>query len=237
MAGGGGAGLGHAHAGERQALGGVLERRGGRWCCMALVVVAAGMALQPLYLALGGGAAAPGTSRPWCWHGTDVQRPLSAPDAAAPVQALAVRSMNWRRSATSCKRDMAAEVAQASRGVEQERNRLAALMSELTQSVVVCNLDGRMLLYNNRARMQFRALSPTRPRWPAGPSSSAWAAAIYTVFDRKLVAHALESVQQRLQRGAAHPRRSSSPPRAAASCCACRWRRCVVWLKATARRT
>jgi DNA polymerase-3 subunit epsilon len=25
------------------------------------------------------------------------------------------------------------------------------------------------------------------------------------VFDRKLVAHALESVQQRLQRGAAHP--------------------------------
>ena len=32
-------------------------------------------------------------------------------------------------------------------------------MSELTQSVVVCNLDGRILLYNNRARLQFRALS------------------------------------------------------------------------------
>ena len=32
-------------------------------------------------------------------------------------------------------------------------------MSELTQSVVVCNLDGRILLYNNRARVQFRALS------------------------------------------------------------------------------
>ncbi|MDV7394294.1 hypothetical protein RZS08_23130, partial [Arthrospira platensis SPKY1] len=28
---------------------------------------------------------------------------------------------------------------------------------------------------------------------------------IYTAFDRKLVAHALESVQQRLNRGAAHP--------------------------------
>ena len=35
-------------------------------------------------------------------------------------------------------------------------NRLAALMAELTQSVVVCNLDGRILLYNNRARTQFR---------------------------------------------------------------------------------
>jgi DNA polymerase-3 subunit epsilon len=43
--------------------------------------------------------------------------------------------------------------------VELEKNRLAALMSELTQSVVVCNLDGRILLYNNRARAQFRALS------------------------------------------------------------------------------
>jgi DNA polymerase-3 subunit epsilon len=52
--------------------------------------------------------------------------------------------------------------AQASRHVDQERNRLAALMSELTQSVVVCNLDGRILLYNNRARCS-SARCPTRP--------------------------------------------------------------------------
>ena len=55
--------------------------------------------------------------------------------------------------------DVAAQVAEGSKRVEQERARLAALMSELTQSVVVCNLDGRVLLYNNRARLQFRALS------------------------------------------------------------------------------
>ena len=34
------------------------------------------------------------------------------------------------------------QVPEASRGIEQERSRLAALMAELTQSVVVCNLDG-----------------------------------------------------------------------------------------------
>jgi DNA polymerase-3 subunit epsilon len=95
-------------------------------------------------------------------------------------------------------------VAQASRGVAQERNRLAALMSELTQSVVVCNLDGRVLLYNNRARMQFRALSDA-PTLAGGAELIGLGRSIYTVFDRKLVAHALESVQQRLQRGAAHP--------------------------------
>jgi hypothetical protein len=32
-------------------------------------------------------------------------------------------------------------------------------MSELAQAVVVCNLDGRILLYNNRARLQFKALA------------------------------------------------------------------------------
>jgi len=77
-------------------------------------------------------------------------------------------------------------------------------MSELTQSVVVCNLDGRILLYNQRARMQFRALSPT-PQLAGGAELIGLGRSIYAVFDRKLVAHALESVQQRLQRGAAQP--------------------------------
>jgi DNA polymerase III subunit epsilon len=55
----------------------------------------------------------------------------------------------------------------AKASVEEEKNRLAALMSELAQAVVVCNLDGRILLYNNRARLQFKALPRGRPRYPA----------------------------------------------------------------------
>ena len=100
--------------------------------------------------------------------------------------------------------DMDAKVREAAQGIEQEKSRLAALMSELTQSVVVCNLDGRILLYNNRARMQFRALSDA-PRLADGAELIGLGRSIYTVFDRKLVAHALESVQQRLKRGAANP--------------------------------
>jgi DNA polymerase-3 subunit epsilon len=99
--------------------------------------------------------------------------------------------------------DRDAQVREASRRVEQERSRLAALMAELTQSVVVCNLDGRILLYNSRARLQFRALSEA----PAmgGAELIGIGRSIYAVFDRKLVAHALEAMQQRLQRGVAHP--------------------------------
>jgi DNA polymerase-3 subunit epsilon len=135
---------------------------------------------------------------------TDVQRALVADGGAAPVQGLAQAINELARQRDQLRRDMAAEVAEASRGIEQERNRLAALMSELTQSVVVCNLDGRILLYNNRARVQFRALSDA-PTLADGAELIGLGRSIYTVFDRKLVAHALENLQQRMQRGAAHP--------------------------------
>ncbi|MFZ5463608.1 MAG: DNA polymerase III subunit epsilon, partial [Pseudomonadota bacterium] len=55
------------------------------------------------------------------------------------------------------KKDVEEKIREARASVEEEKNRLAALMSELAQSVVVCNLDGRILLYNNRARLQFKA--------------------------------------------------------------------------------
>ena len=100
--------------------------------------------------------------------------------------------------------DMAQQILQASAHVQQEKNRLAALMAELTQSVVVCNLDGRILLYNNRARLQFKVLSDA-PALADGAELIGIGRSIYAVFDRKLVAHALESIHQRLARGAASP--------------------------------
>lgn len=100
--------------------------------------------------------------------------------------------------------EMDSKVQAAAQGIEQEKSRLAALMSELTQSVVVCNLDGRVLLYNNHARMQFRALSQT-PDVAGGAELIGLGRSIYSVFDRKLVAHALENIQQRMLRGTGQP--------------------------------
>jgi DNA polymerase-3 subunit epsilon len=95
-------------------------------------------------------------------------------------------------------------VREAARSIEQEKSRLAALMSELTQSVVVCNLDGRILLYNNRARLQFRALSQA-PMLAGGAELIGLGRSIYTVFEPALIAYALERIRQRMRRGAAHP--------------------------------
>lgn len=93
--------------------------------------------------------------------------------------------------------DVEARISEARRSVEEEKNRLAALMSELTQSVVVCNLDGRILLYNQRARQQFRALSDT-PSAAGGGELIGLGRSIYTLIERNLLAHALENLQHRL---------------------------------------
>ena len=108
------------------------------------------------------------------------------------------------RERRQLQRDVAQQVVQASRGIEEERSRLSALMAELTQSVVVCNLDGRILLYNGRARAQFRAWSST-PETAGGAELIGLGRSVYAVFERKLVAHALESIRQRARAGASTP--------------------------------
>jgi DNA polymerase-3 subunit epsilon len=104
----------------------------------------------------------------------------------------------------SLQRDVEERVREANASVEAEKNRLAALMSELSQSVVVCNLDGRILLYNNRARLQFQALGEgiqsSSGRAPIGLGRS-----IFAILDRNLITHALDTIQHRLRRGSAQP--------------------------------
>ena len=133
--------------------------------------------------------------------GSGVQRELVV-DGGAELRALAAVITQLAGQRGALQADMDNRVAAVSREIDQERSRLAALMAELGQSVVVCNLDGRILLYNRRARLQFRALSDAVA---GGAELIGLGRSIYAVFDRKLVAHALEGVQQRLQRGAAHP--------------------------------
>lgn len=134
---------------------------------------------------------------------TDVVRELR-PKGNAETRVLADLFNQLVGQREALRTEMDARVHEAARGIEQEKGRLSALMSELTQSVVVCNLDGRILLYNNRARMQFRALSQT-PGVAGGAELIGLGRSIYGVFDPKLVAHALDNIRQRMARGAAQP--------------------------------
>jgi DNA polymerase-3 subunit epsilon len=124
-------------------------------------------------------------------------------EGGAEVRALASAINDLATQRNQLQDDIDRQVREASRSVEQERRRLAALMAELHQSVVVCNLDGRILLYNNRARLQYQALAP-QPALAEGAGAIGLGRSIYTVFDPKLVAHALDTITRRLDRGAAN---------------------------------
>ncbi len=210
-------------ASERATLWALLEPRVALLVMLWLVAaLAAGLALRLAWLHFG---AAPGrlaeavqvlinTDTP---PRLDSGRGPGGGSAGSRALATAVNTLVVQRN--TLREGIASKVAEASRAVEQERNRLAALMAELTQSVVVCNLDGRILLFNARARLQFRALAVGGPGGTESAGGTGGAAvvgvagfdaiglgrSIYAVLDRRLVAHALEAVQQRLQRGAAHP--------------------------------
>jgi DNA polymerase-3 subunit epsilon len=198
-------GLGFAatlEAAERAALGAMLEPRAALlllgWLLLALAL---GALARQAYLRWVRAPARLAEEAAALLHGGVPRELGGAVDAAQRALAATISAFAAERAAL--REDVAHQVAEGARSVEQERSRLAALMAELTQSVVVCNLDGRILLYNNRARFQFRALSAAP--LAGGAELVGLGRSIYAVFDRQLVAHALERIQQRLQRGAAHP--------------------------------
>jgi DNA polymerase III subunit epsilon len=92
------------------------------------------------------------------------------------------------------------QINEANGRVEEEKNRLAALISELAQAVVVCNRDGKVLLYNQQARLLFLAMSEMASKIKQNPSAGSigLGRSIYTLLDRQQIDHALEIVKHRL---------------------------------------
>jgi DNA polymerase-3 subunit epsilon len=92
-------------------------------------------------------------------------------------------------------------VASASASVVSERDHLAALMAELKQSVLVCNAQGLVLLYNEQAAEQLKnSFDDTRSRVPLGIGRS-----VRELFDAGLVDHALRTIDNQHARGVAGP--------------------------------
>jgi len=128
----------------------------------------------------------------------------SNPDHRVPLEgseetrqaANAVNALAQRRS--ELERQVEETVRAAKASVEAEKNRLAALMSELQQSVLVCNREGRILLYNSAARALLGGGGePGTDVAPVGLGRS-----VFGVIDRSLILHALDSIEQQLERGA-----------------------------------
>lgn len=119
------------------------------------------------------------------------------PEGPPEVQQLARAANDLAQQRDELMDDVDAQVAKAKASVEEEKNRLAALMSELAQAVVVCNLDGRILLYNNRARLQFKALAQG-PTSVAGGALIGLGRSIFSILEKSQVVHAQEVIHQRM---------------------------------------
>ena len=98
--------------------------------------------------------------------------------------------------------DMEARIADSNSRLEEERNRLAALMSELSEGVLLCTAEGRILLYNEQARALFApaAAGPISQQSPVGLGRS-----VFAFLDRDQVTHALDKIQYGLDRESAFP--------------------------------
>ncbi len=78
----------------------------------------------------------------------------------------------------------------------REKIRLTTLLDQLTKGVLVCNLEGHILLANSRART---LLGSTQEENARGES-------IFALLDAELIAHALTIVRERLEVGTQAPR-------------------------------
>lgn len=88
-----------------------------------------------------------------------------------------------------------AQIAKAKEQLKEERNRLAALMSELPGGVLVCNPDGQILLYNAQAQRLLH-----QPGKMIGLGRS-----LFSVLDRDPIAHALDTIYRDTRNGRKSP--------------------------------
>lgn len=126
--------------------------------------------------------------------------PDLAPAGPAPLRgwAEAVNALAGRRRELGT--TMAAQVEEASARVAQQRDQLAALMAQLQHSVVVCNAEGRILLYNERALRLSRELSQA-PGAVRGAELVGLGRSIHALVEPGTLAHALDVAEARRARG------------------------------------
>jgi DNA polymerase-3 subunit epsilon len=123
----------------------------------------------------------------------------AAPDGAREVRDLAGKFNALAFAHQSLRDDVQRNIESANRALAEEKNRLAALISELALGVLVCTIEGRILLYNARARQLFED-GHARIGSAIGLGRS-----VFGVIERGLIVHALEQVQHQFQAGETAP--------------------------------
>ena len=118
-------------------------------------------------------------------------------DGAAEIQQLCDRLNEGAAHYESLLNDIEGRVNTARAQSEEEKNILAAIMSELPEGVIVCNPDGQILLYNSRAKQMVSGggddSHETSVRF-IGLGRS-----VFEIFDEDLIRHTIDQIIAKLE--------------------------------------
>ncbi|CAB1065428.1 DNA polymerase III epsilon subunit (EC [Olavius sp. associated proteobacterium Delta 1] len=127
-------------------------------------------------------------------------------DGGAEIRRLCERINEGADRYESLAKNVAGKIHRARAESEREKNTLAAIMAELPEGVLICNTEGRILLYNNRARQLLigSAEVPEENRKDRPPSSESsryigLGRSVYGIIDKNLIAHALDQIGAKLR--------------------------------------
>ncbi len=125
---------------------------------------------------------------------------------APEVLALAAVINESAATYQTLREEVDARIEVANLALKAERNRFAALLSELPHGVVVCNSEGQILLYNRKAQHLLEEAAPTAEyrQQPVG-AGIGLGRSIFGLLDREPIAHALELMAHTLRRSQVKP--------------------------------
>ena len=92
------------------------------------------------------------------------------------------------------------EIQRARAAADEEKNILAAVMAELPEGVLICNKDGQILLYNNRARRYLIGEIGSLESSDVSPGKFiGLGRSVFGVIDKHLIVHALDEISRKLK--------------------------------------
>jgi DNA polymerase-3 subunit epsilon len=98
-----------------------------------------------------------------------------------------------------------AAIRSAQADLKEERNRFAALMSELPAGVLVCNTDGQILLYNQQTQALLKPLDGVKSTETGQGGWIGLGRSVFGVLQREPIVHGLKLLQQAVATGQAAP--------------------------------
>lgn len=126
------------------------------------------------------------------------------PDGPAETRQLATVINTFADRQRDLQFDVDKKIHQARADLEEEKDILAALMSELSQGVLVCNIEGQILLYNQRAKHLLSQPSEQHSLNGNGNGTGGLVGlgrSVFGIVDKSIVAHTLDTMHYNARQG------------------------------------